>query len=95
MATALCCSREVRAWTTVYSISSVIINTILLDVIKVMELLQLVDDVFLARGPPNHTLFNASSLKKAVMYKMNQLMKLKLVSKVEIKLCRFRNLCNT
>ena len=42
----------------------------------------------------NHTQFNAS-FKKAVMCKMNQLMKLEVVSIVEIKLCRFQNLFNT
>ena len=59
-----------------------------------MELLQLGDDVFWGLEDFNHTQFNAS-FKKAVMCKMNQLMKLKVVSIVEIKLCRFQNLFNT
>ena len=84
-----------------YSSSSVIINTILLDVIRVMELLQLGDDVFLARGTPNHNLFNASSLKKAVMYKMNQLMKLKNLCRrlksnfADFETCAILNVSNT
>ena len=66
-----------------------------MDVIRVMELLQLGDDVYWGGlEDSNHTQFNAS-FKKAVMCKMNQLMKLKVVSIVEIKLCRFQNLFNT